>query len=101
MSGMTTLPDDLRQFIGACRWTFAKTMPKWPHEYIVRARVDEGRFVRLVDFIRASGYEGKFYEKPITYFDMMDSYTGQWGHRLRKRPSSTGAGGRILMSLGW
>mgnify|MGYP000943804275 CR=1 FL=1 len=51
------------------RWTYAKTMPLWPHEYIVRERVDEGLFVRLVEHIRAHGYEGHFYRKPITYYD--------------------------------
>ncbi len=50
-------------------WTFAKTMPKWPHEYIVRDRVDESRFVELVCHIRQNGYEGTFYQKSITYFD--------------------------------
>lgn len=63
------LPDDLCQFVDEARWTFAKTMPKWPHEYIVRARVDESLFVRLVNHIRSHGYEGWFYSKPITYYD--------------------------------
>jgi hypothetical protein len=44
-------------------------MPTWPHEYIVRERVDAALFVGLVEHIRAHGYEGKFYTKPITYFD--------------------------------
>ncbi len=26
----------LRRLIGKCQWTFAKTMPTCPHEYIVR-----------------------------------------------------------------
>jgi hypothetical protein len=64
-----SLPDHLRRFVESCRWTFAKTMPTWPHEYIVRERVDEGLFVALVEHIRAHGYAGKFYTKPITYFD--------------------------------
>jgi len=41
----------------------------WPHEYIVRERVDEGLFVQLVGHIRAHGYEGSFFKKRITYFD--------------------------------
>jgi hypothetical protein len=44
-------------------------MPQWPHEYIVRGRVDEQLFVRLVCHIRANGYQGKFYRKSITYYD--------------------------------
>lgn len=67
--GSLPLPEDLRQFVEACRWTFAKTYAAtWPHEYIVRARVDDGLFVRLVEHIRAHGYAGKFYAKTITYF---------------------------------
>jgi hypothetical protein len=63
------LPEPLRHFIASCRWTFAKTMPLWPHEYIVRERVDEELFVQLVEHIRAHGYEGSFYQKRITYYD--------------------------------
>jgi hypothetical protein len=63
------IPQALKEFIDSCQWTFAKTMPEWPHEYIVRKRVDENLFVRLVRHIRANGYEEKFYEKTITYYD--------------------------------
>ena len=62
------LPDDLRAFISSSQWTFAKTMPEWPHEYIVRHRVDEKLFVRLVHHIRAHGFEGRFYRKVLTYY---------------------------------
>jgi hypothetical protein len=44
-------------------------MPDWPHEYIVRDRVDETMFVDFVTHIRSHGYEGRFYKRPITYFD--------------------------------
>ena len=63
------LPKDLRDFVNQETWTYAKTMPEWPHEYIVRKRVDEGLFVQLVEHIRAHGYEGNFYRRKITYFD--------------------------------
>ena len=66
---MMRLPTELREFIGQETWTYAKTMPEWPHEYIVRERVDEGLFVQLVKHIRAHGYEGTFYSRKITYFD--------------------------------
>ena len=69
MSSSIALSDALREFIDSSQWTFAKTMPEWPHEYIVRERVDENLFVQLVRHIRASGYEGKFYRKSITYYD--------------------------------
>ena len=63
------LPDALREFVDSAQWTFAKTMPEWPHEYIVRERVDEELFVKLVGHIRANGYEGKFYRRSFTYYD--------------------------------
>jgi len=62
-------PSELRTFASEQTWTFAKTMPEWPHEYIVRDRVDEGLFVRLVEHIRAYGYEGRFYQRVITYYE--------------------------------
>ena len=61
--------NNLRDFIQSVQWTYAKTMPEWPHEYIVRERVDQTLFVDLVKHIREYGYEGKFYSKSIAYFD--------------------------------
>ena len=63
-----SLPSELLAFVDETMWTYAKTMPKWPHEYIVRERVDETLFERLVRYIRTHGYEGKFYQKAITYY---------------------------------
>ena len=70
MSGTQQLSEALRAFIKSCHWTFAKTYAAtWPHEYIVRDRVDEESFIQLVRHIRENGYEGSFYTKRITYFD--------------------------------
>ena len=63
-------PKDLADFVTNEKWTFAKTLAlTWPHEYIVRNRVDEGLFLMLVRHIREHGYEGRFYAKTYTYFD--------------------------------
>ena len=62
-------PEDLGRFVNDERWTFAKTMPEWPHEYLVRERVDESMFERVVNHIRANGYEGRFYQTKITYYE--------------------------------
>ncbi len=65
-----TFPVNIRLFVTEQEWTFAKTYAKtWPHEYIVREKVDEGLFVDLVHHIRMHGYKGRFYRKSITYFD--------------------------------
>lgn len=64
------LPPELRAFVDGATWTFAKTYAStWPHEYVVRDRVDERLFLSLVAHIRQEGYEGRFYRKQITYFD--------------------------------
>ena len=62
-------PEALRRFVDEEKWTFAKTMPKWPHEYLVRDRVDEELFKWLVMHIRTNGYEGRFYKMKITYYE--------------------------------
>jgi len=68
-SESSELPTYLIEFIQSVNWVFAKTMPKWPHEYIVRGQVDEGHFVQLVKHIRSYGYQGVFYKKQIIYFE--------------------------------
>jgi len=68
MHSSITLPDTLREFIDSSQWTFAKTMPEWPHEYIVRDRVDSVLFDALVRHIRQQGFEGHFYQRVLTYF---------------------------------
>jgi len=65
----SNLLDEILEFIKSVSWTYAKTMPQWPHEYIVRDRVDEGLFVKFVKHVRKFGYQGNFYNKKITYFD--------------------------------
>ena len=62
-------PRILRDLIDTEKWTYAKTMPEWPHEYIVRKHVDESMFVQIVEHIRTHGYVGHFYSREITYYD--------------------------------
>lgn len=66
---MQAFSGKIKTFISSAAWTFAKTMPEWPHEYLVRGRVDEKAFLETVMHIREFGYNGFFYQKPITYFD--------------------------------
>jgi hypothetical protein len=68
-TGTDAFPEDLRSFVDRERWTYAKTMPEWPHEYLVRERVDPDLFEATVKHIRANGYEGRFYQKKITYYE--------------------------------
>ena len=43
-------------------------MPEWPHEYLVRSRVDTQLFESLVRHVREHGLEGRFYRRVLTYF---------------------------------
>jgi hypothetical protein len=78
------LPEALHKFIYSSKWIFAKTMPEWPHEYIVRGKVDENLFEQLVLHIRNNGYEGMFYRKKITYFDEGDKVYWTMGSPLKE-----------------
>ena len=70
---MNNLPDNLKRLINESAWIFAKTYAEtWPHEYIVKERVDEILFLELVRHIRKYGYIGKFYKKDIVYFDFQN-----------------------------
>ena len=70
---MLQFPVELKDFTRAQAWIFAKTYSHtWPHEYIVRERVEKDHFIDLVQHIRRNGYEGRFYTKIITYFDDED-----------------------------
>lgn len=65
--------DRLREMISRCQWTFAKTMPQCPHEYIVRGKcpLTEEEFLYFVDVQRRFGvYErwGK-YNFPYLHID--------------------------------
>ena len=54
---MAFTTDDARTYIAEVRWQFAKTMPRWPHEYTVREwRPDlEREFLEFVVLIHRDG----------------------------------------------
>ena len=62
-------PEQFGTFVDSERWTFAKTMPRNPHHYIVRANVDDNLFVSAVTFIREHGYVEQWYKYRFTYYD--------------------------------
>jgi len=65
---------DIKTFVAAQSWRFAKTYPNWPHRYIVRKEVDETSFLEFVGIIRKDGHKGRFYDREIIYYDL-DEYT--------------------------
>lgn len=62
-------PDEIKAFIDSSKWTYAKTMPEYPHYYIIRHPDNEVMFVKTVEYIRMNGYEGFFYKQKNIYFD--------------------------------
>lgn len=67
---MNEFSDRLKQFIEKTNWTFAKTYAAtWPHEYIVREKVDQSLFSELAEHIDKFGYPSRFYKATMIYFD--------------------------------
>lgn len=62
-------PEEIEVFVESGEWIFAKMMPEWPHEYIVRRNINEKAFLNLVSFIRNHGYESPFYDRSYIYFE--------------------------------
>lgn len=65
--------DKLREMIARCQWTFAKTMPWAPHEYIVRGKfpLADEEFLYFIEMQRRFGVKehwGKYYN-PYLYID--------------------------------
>ena len=54
--------EKLREMIARCQWTFAKTMPFAPHEYIVRDKcpLTDEEFVYFVDMQRRFGVKERW-----------------------------------------
>ena len=64
--------DRFREFIANMKWTFAKSMPTLPHEYIVRWNIPahDEMFTEFAQYIRDHGYKQNFYSREITYLDI-------------------------------
>lgn len=65
--------EKLRGMIVRCQWTFAKTMPWCPHEYIVRGKcpLSETEFRYFIDMQRSYGKVERWgkYITPYLYID--------------------------------
>ncbi len=62
---------ELNEFVHCHRWTYARTMPQWPHEYVVRKNVaDDASFCRFVMTIRRYGNDEPFFTKTHRYLDL-------------------------------
>ena len=69
----------IRGMIARFRWTFAKTMPWAPHEYIVRGEcpLTEEEFLYFIDMQRRFGVHERWgsYNLPYLYIDNYKYWT--------------------------
>ena len=66
---------EVREFIDSHKWTYAKTMPKHPHFYVVRNKCrGDDEFVGFVEHIRLYGYDKFFFKTLLRYLDF-DGHT--------------------------
>ena len=69
------------------KWHFAKSVPNWPHFYIVEKELpDQSDFKAARTFVSESGRVGKFFNMDVNYFDT-DGWT-YWASPLAKLPDS-------------
>lgn len=66
--------EKLREMIARCHWTFAKTMPWAPHEYIVRGKcpLTEEEFLYFIDMQRRFGVEERWGKNVLPYLYIDD-----------------------------
>ena len=74
MGGLySTDQEKIRKMIARCQWTFAKTMPWCPHEYIVRGKspLTEEEFLYFIEMQRSYGKVERWgrYITPYLYID--------------------------------
>jgi hypothetical protein len=64
---------ELRELVAPLAWRVARTIPQWPHSYIVRGRTaDEAVFLRLFRAIKAYGQDRKFGPFRNRYLELGD-----------------------------
>jgi hypothetical protein len=77
-------PDQARAYLAAQTWVFARTMPKWPHEYVLLTRsTDPWAHLLTVALIRQVGVKRRFAGR-------LHSYWQDGGHEYwTMRPTDT------------
>lgn len=56
-------------YLDAQTWVYAKTMPKWPHEYVLlRRSTDPWTHLRMVAFIRRHGEKRRWQRRWHSYY---------------------------------
>src|SRR5213083_1939342 len=74
-----------RAFNEGARWTFAKSVPDVPHEYVIRDQMDEADFWWIVDLIARLGYVERFWNRDWHYI-RVDGWRFWITHNRRPTP---------------
>lgn len=65
----------LNDFLTRHEWTYSKSMPKTPHDYIVREEINsDAEFDLAVILIRKYGEAAYFFKKKLVYLLLGDYY---------------------------
>ena len=67
-------PKSILEFIEKHEWTFAKSMPKTPHWYVIKEKCDAQEFLEFSKYIRQFGESRRFWRTSYIYLDI-DRYT--------------------------
>jgi hypothetical protein len=65
---------ELRRIVDGKTWIFAKTMPQWPHWYIVRSPAIEDDYATLFAAIQEHGTSAKFKGVSRKYLRLDDGF---------------------------
>lgn len=69
---MATLTPDLLEWLETTPWTFAKTMPTNPHEYIVERHLDGPEFLAFAQHIWDHGTDREYRGTLYRYVELGD-----------------------------
>ena len=72
-------PEEAAAFLAAQQWTGARTMPDWPHEYVVaRKSGDVWLALRVIELIRSTGVHRKWHSDWFWYWTPEGSEYEYW-----------------------
>ncbi len=83
-NGVITM-EEFRAFVRDKKWTFAKTMPQAPHEYIVKGKLsaaDQIMFEKAAQFIRDAGFICRYFKSAWQYYILDDYYYWTMGNPI-------------------
>ena len=69
-----TGPGDDSEWFDQLKFVFAKTMPTFPHEYVVRSPANEAAYVRLFETIKERGVNGRYGGRTYRYWYRGDGW---------------------------